>query len=78
MVVEGRVDNEVARAELITSVVRVNANARYRQKIESLPLKPKPTLEQMIEVCLELEPDPVEPVPPPPTYHLQKKSPQLQ
>lgn len=71
--VERQVDNDLAWENLVTSIANVNANGRCRQKIESLPPKPKPTLEQMTEVCFELESDPVGMVPPPPSQQVQKK-----
>lgn len=57
--VERRVKNEVAQREVLTSIAQTNANKRCHRKIEALPLDPEPTLEQMVEVSMELAPDPV-------------------
>lgn len=53
------VKSEVAQKEIITSLVRVNANEACIHKIEALPPDPKPSLEQMVEVCMEIAPEPI-------------------
>lgn len=45
-----------AQREVLTSLLRTNASEACIQKIDSLPFK-KPTLEQMVEACIEIPPE---------------------
>ncbi|KAF4804623.1 hypothetical protein TURU_006141 [Turdus rufiventris] len=64
MQVERQVPDPVVQAELIKEMAQRNANEACRRVILSLPLKPAPSLAQMIEACArkaERNPGPAQP-----------------
>lgn len=63
-------EDPVSRTNTLISLLRSNSSKACRQEIATLPKRPKPTLGDIIEVCMPIPPDPI---PPPfnPKKHLQ-------
>lgn len=58
---EKEMPNIDARNDALISILRTNTIPACRQAIASLPQRPRPTLGDILEVCMQVPPDPIPP-----------------
>lgn len=71
-VLDKEIENPDSRRDTLISLLKSNSTSACRQAIASLPRRPKPTLGDIIEVCMQVPPDPI-----PPPYHPKKQGAQV-
>lgn len=71
VILDKEIENPDSRRDTLMSLLKSNSSLSCRQAIASLPKKPKPTLGDIIEVCMSIPPDPI-----PPPFHPKKNHPQ--